>query len=240
LRPVSPLKKAMVAPVRTALASVGMELVRRRKLDVANREDGRDWPPQAETMIGRYRLENIQHAVRTVIAEDVAGDWLETGVWRGGASIFARACLAAYGDETRTVWCADSFQGLPKSTLPEDEGMMLWRYDALSVDLDTVRRNFARYELLDDRVQFLAGWFADTLPQAPIERLAILRLDGDLYESTMDALVVYDKLSPGGYVIVDDFNIAACQAAITDFRRTRKIEATLVAVDHACVYWRKG
>jgi O-methyltransferase len=230
----------MVAPVRTALASAGMELVRRRKLDVPKRERGWDWPPEAETMIGRYRLDNIQDAIRTVIAEDVPGDWLETGVWRGGASIFARACLAAYGDETRTVWCADSFQGLPKPTLPEDEGIMLWRYDVLAVDLDTVRRNFARYELLDDRVQFLAGWFADTLPQAPIERLAILRIDGDLYESTMDALVVYDKLSPGGYVIVDDYNIAACKAAISDFRRAREIEDTLVAVDEACVYWRRG
>jgi O-methyltransferase len=95
LRPVSRLQEAMVAPVRTALASAGMELVRRRKLDVPKRERGWDWPPEAETMIGRYRLDNIQDAIRTVIAEDVPGDWLETGVWRGGASIFARACLAA-------------------------------------------------------------------------------------------------------------------------------------------------
>lgn len=240
LRPVSRLQKALVAPVKAIFGVADMEIVHRRALDRTSRELGCDWPADAETMIGHRRLDNIRAAIRTVITEDVPGDWLEAGVWRGGASIFARACFAAYGDETRAVWCADSFEGLPKPRLPQDESIDLWRYEVLSVDLDTVRRNFARYGLLDDRVRFLVGWFADTLPNAPIERLAILRLDGDLYESTMDALVLYDKLSRGGYVIVDDYNIGACRAAITDFRGERRIEAPVISVDDACVYWRKA
>jgi hypothetical protein len=194
-------------------------------------------------MVGLRRLENIQTAVRTVIDEGVPGDWVETGVWRGGASIFARACLAAYGDTERVVWLADSFEGLPKPTLPQDEtggAEMLWSYDELAVGVDTVRRNFERYGLLDERVRFLVGWFADTLPDAAIDEIAILRLDGDLYESTMDALVLYDKVSSGGFVIVDDYQvIPACSQAIDDFRRDREITAPIVPIDSDAVYWRK-
>ena len=90
----------------------------------------------------------------------------------------------------------------------------------LMVGADQVRANFDRYGLLDDQVRFLEGWFADTLPMAPIEQLAILRLDGDLYESTMDALVpLYEKVSPGGFVIVDDYGAwEPCRKAVDDFR----------------------
>jgi hypothetical protein len=87
------------------------------------------------------------------------------------------------------------------------------------VSLKEVRRNFERYGLLDDRVQFLVGWFEDTLPTATIERLAVLRLDGDMYSSTHHVLsALYPRLSVGGYVIVDDYYLDTCRAAITDYR----------------------
>jgi O-methyltransferase len=241
--PDSTLKKAVIAPLLFFARRAGMEVVRPQAIDLAVREKGGDWPREAETMVGLRRLENIQTAVRTVIDEGVPGDWVETGVWRGGASIFARACLAAYGDTERVVWLADSFEGLPKPTLPQDEtggAEMLWSYDELAVGVDTVRRNFERYGLLDERVRFLVGWFADTLPDAAIDEIAILRLDGDLYESTMDALVLYDKVSSGGFVIVDDYQvIPACSQAIDDFRRDREITAPIVPIDSDAVYWRK-
>jgi hypothetical protein len=104
-----------------------------------------------------------------------------------------------------------------------------------------VKRNFERYDLLDDQVRFLQGWFSETLPKAPIERLAVLRLDGDLYESTTDALVnLYDRLSPGGYVIVDDFCIPACRQAVHDFRQTRGIQDEIIQIDWTGVYWRRS
>jgi len=80
--------------------------------------------------------------------------------------------------------------------------------------------NFRKYDLLDRQVRFLKGWFSETLPGCPIERLAVLRLDGDMYESTMDALKhFYPKLSAGGYLIVDDYGAApACKTAIHEFR----------------------
>ena len=86
--------------------------------------------------------------------------------------------------------------------------------------LEHVKENFQRYGLLDEQVRFVKGWFRDTLPHVPIERLAVLRLDGDLYESTIQALDgLYHKLSPGGFVIVDDYgNVPACRQAVNDFR----------------------
>ena len=142
-------------------------------------------------MIGLRRLDNLEHCIRRVIEDRVPGDIIETGVWRGGACIFARAALAALGDPERKVWVADSFRGLPPpdpARHPADAGDRHHTKSALGIGRAAVEENFRRYGLLDDRVRFLEGWFADTLPQAPIERLAVLRLDGDMYGSTMDAL----------------------------------------------------
>jgi O-methyltransferase len=238
----SRLRRLLVNPVQWLAGRQGMELVRRLKIDPAARETGLGWPVEAETMVGLRRLENIQSLIRTVIDEEVPGDWLEAGVWRGGASIFARAALEAYGDTERLVWVADSFAGLPKPSLEEDEGVTLWKHDYLAVPLEEVQRNFARYGLLDERVRFLPGWFKDTLPSAPIERLAILRLDGDMYESTVDALRLYDKLSPGGYLIVDDYGLPDCpgaKLAVDEFRAAHAITAPLVEIDWGSVFWRK-
>ena len=159
-------------------------------------------------MIGMQRLTSLQHCVETVLAEDVPGDLVECGVWRGGASILMRAVLAAHGDETRCVWLADSFAGLPRpdtANYKADKGIRLYlrlRFaPILAVPETEVRANFQRYGLLDDQVCFLPGWFKDTLHDAPIDRIAVLRLDGDLYESTIQALdALYPRLSPGGFL----------------------------------------
>ena len=207
------------------------------------RAEGRDWPATAETMVGRRRLDNVRHAVETVLVESVPGDLIETGVWRGGVTILMRGILAAWEDPERRVWVADSFQGLPTPNVeeyPDDDGHDLSGVSALMVSADEVRANFDRYGLLDDRVHFLEGWFADTLAAAPIEQIAVLRLDGDLYESTMDALVaLYDRVSPGGFVIVDDYGAwEPCRNAVEDFRADRNITDEIHEVDWTGVYWR--
>src|SRR5262249_28733174 len=107
--------------------------------------------------------------------------------------------------------------------------------------VELIRRNFERYGLLDDQVQFLPGWFRDTLPKAPIQRLALLRLDGDLYESTMNALLpLYPKLTSGGFVIVDDYNLPECEKAVIDYRKKMSIDDEILAIDDVGVYWRKS
>jgi O-methyltransferase len=158
-----------------------------------------------------------------------------------------RAVLAAHGISDRCVWLADSFRGLPPShaeLYPGDEGLDLTRYPELAVDVEQVKANFARYGLLDERVRFLVGWFKDTLPGAPIEKVAVARLDGDLYESTIDSIAaLYPKLSIGGYLIVDDYNdpglASACKQAIDDYRAAHDITEPIKEIDTSGVYWRR-
>jgi O-methyltransferase len=217
----------------------------RRTAPVSIREFGMDWPAQALTMIGKKRLDNIQMCVERVLQDQIPGDMIEAGVWRGGATIFMRAILRAYGDAKRKVWVADSFRGLPRpdsEKYPADRGYDLSMWRSLAVSAEEVRENFRRFDLLDHQVVFLEGWFADTLPVAPIDHLAVLRLDGDLYESTMDGLVhLYSKLSPGGFAIVDDYYSAPpCRQAVDDFRRANAIQEDIVRIDWSGAFWRKS
>ena len=207
------------------------------------RESGWDWPDEGETMIGLERLNCVQGCVESVLRDGVPGDLLEAGVWRGGAAILMRGVLKAYGATDRTVWAADSFRGLPPpdaASFPQDLATDLSGYEELAVSVEQVKANFSRYGLLDDHVAFLEGWFKDTLPTAPIERLAVLRIDGDYYESTIQALEsLYHKVSPGGFVIIDDYKyFEACQQAVDDFRLAFSVREELIDVDWNSVYWR--
>jgi hypothetical protein len=226
------------------LARRGLVLTRVATDNLEARESGTDWPENAETMIGLKRLDNLQQTISDVLKQNVPGDLIECGAWRGGATIFMRAMLQTYGDNDRNVWVADSFQGLPKpdeQKFPEDKGSNLHQFTELAVSVDQVKDNFRRYGLLDDRVKFLIGWFKDTLPKAPIDRLSILRVDGDLYESTWEALeTLYPKLSVGGYCIVDDYGAyKACEKAVEDFRRANHITAEIRKIDWTGIYWRR-
>ena len=232
----------VLVPTQRLLARRGYRLVDGKiALDAeVIREEGRDIPATGETMIGLKRLDNVQYCVETALGDEIPGDLIEAGVWRGGAAIFMRAVLVARQVTDRTVWVADSFQGLPEpnaARYPADVGSNLER---LAVSADEVRANFGKYHLLDDQVRFLEGWFADTLPTASIDRLAVVRLDADMYGSTWEAItVLYPKLSPGGFIIVDDFRLDGCRRAIEDYREREGITELIEAVDHTGIYWRK-
>lgn len=200
--------------------------------------------PYCYTMLGRKRLDNVEWCVRRILADGVEGDLIECGVWRGGSAVFMRGLLAAFEVPNRTVWVADSFQGLPPPVLAPDVALGLdltkERVPSLAIDIETVRRAFTAHGLLDSQVRFLEGWFADTLPSAPIERLALLRIDGDLYSSTKDALVaLYDRVSSGGFVIVDDYFLPNCRAAVDEFIVERAITAPVERIDWTGIFWRK-
>lgn len=239
------LRRAALSAAQRLLATRGLELVHQYHPGDEVAEVGSlTQPPAAETMVGRKRLDNIQACVDDVLARGVPGDLLEAGVWRGGAVIFMRALLEARRDRHRLVWAADSFRGLPKPSgaYQADAGDDHWRATELAVSLPEVQANFRRYGLLDDRVRFLEGWFKDTLPTAPVDRLAVLRLDGDMYESTMDVLThLYPKVSPGGYLIVDDYGaIEQCRTAVHDYRDENGITEPIQPVDWTGVYWRRA
>ena len=225
-----------------AIAHRSLMLVERRPFDPGAREAGRDWPCFGYSMAGHRRLDNVQNCIEDILANDIPGDLLEAGVWRGGVTILMRAVLKHHGVNDRTVWAADSFEGMPIPD-PQAHGPHtepdLSEVDLLKVSLEQVKANFARFGLLDDHVRFLKGWFRDTLPNAPIHKLAILRLDGDLYESTMDALTaLYHRVSPGGYLIVDDYySWESCRKAVTDFRAKHRINAQINKIDWTGMYW---
>ena len=204
----------------------------------------RNYAEFPHSMIGRKRMDNLQYCIEKVLSDNIPGDFIETGVWRGGATIFMRGVLAAYNISDRVIWVADSFEGLPPSALVQDRGINLTKeqFPVLSVGLEKVKELFERYNLLDDQVKFLKGWFKDTLPIAPIEKLSILRLDGDLYESTMDAFnALYDKVSIGGIIIIDDYNaLRVCKEAVHDFRKKNHIDDKMVKIDNSSIYWIKS
>jgi O-methyltransferase len=211
---------------------------------VSAEERGLTWPSHAYTMIGPRRLDNIRFCIESVLQQGVPGDFIETGVWRGGAVIFMRAVMKAHAATGRKVWVADSFEGLPKpdaTRYPADSGDRHFLIPELAVSLEQVQANFRTFGLLDNQVQFLKGWFKDTLPKAPIEKFAVARLDGDIYESTMDGLVnIYPKLSMGGYLIVDDYGaVPACKKAIHDYRDAHGIKDPIKDIDGSGVFWQK-
>ncbi len=215
----------------------------------AAKTDGRVRRGQAarfsHTMIGLVRLDNLERCAEAVFRENVPGDFLEAGVCRGGAAIFLRALQVAHEQAGRATWAADSFQGLPKPSADVDLAMAMDYSEArqpwLSFDLDTVTEHFRRYDLLDENVMFLPGWFADSLPSAPVQRLAVLRIDADLYQSTREALEsLYDKVSPGGFVIIDDYGaFEACRRAVDAFRGRHGVQAPLRRIDWSGVFWKK-
>ncbi|RPH81799.1 MAG: macrocin O-methyltransferase, partial [Nitrospiraceae bacterium] len=144
---VSGWRKLVVEPLQSLLRLMQWEVVRVEPDRAEARGEGRDWPLEAETMVGLKRLDNLQHCVTSVIRDGVPGDLIETGVWRGGSSILMRAVLKAYGDCSRTVWLADSFRGLPPpdpAHYPVDDGDTLWRYKELAVPIEEVKANFSR------------------------------------------------------------------------------------------------
>jgi O-methyltransferase len=206
-------------------------------------EEGSTWSRGAETMIGRARMRNIRHCVESVVRDGVPGDLIEAGVWRGGACIYMRGILAAH-NESRGVWVADSFCGLPEASHLVDKAdkwmESIHSESELAVSSDEVRSNFANYGLLDESVHFVEGLFHDTLPglEGP---WAVIRLDGDMYESTMDGLRnLYPALSPGGFLIVDDYGwIPPCRQAVDDYRQEQGINEPIQRIDSNGVFWRR-
>jgi len=204
---------------------------------------GTDWPLSGLTMVGLERLDDLQACVESVVADDIEGDMIEAGVWRGGSSILARATLDSLGAHDRIVWVADSFQGLPPPgpAFPQDRELDLSQVDFLAVPADEVRGFFTRFGL-DRGVELVEGFFDETLPKLRGRRWSVVRLDGDTYEATWVALdSLYPGVSAGGYVIIDDYGlIEECRTAVDDYRREHGIAEPIERIDWNGVRWRRA
>jgi hypothetical protein len=208
------------------------------------RTAGMDWPLHGLTMVGLARLDDLQGCVESIVREGIAGDLIEAGTWRGGASILMRATLDSLGEEQRTLWVADSFQGFPQAAVPEGGGYDLdadlAAVDYLAVPLDEVRQSFERFGL-ERGVELVPGFFEETLPALSDKRWSLVRLDGDTYDATRLSLeALYPGLAAGGYLIVDDYlQIDPCRDAVDEFRREHEITEPIEPIDWSGARWRK-
>ncbi len=205
------------------------------------RKNGYDWPANAYTMIGINRLTNIELCIRTLVRQNIKGDLVETGVWRGGSVIFMKAVLRELAITDRKIWAADSYNGLPKpnKNYHADTHNKLYLENILVASVEEVKNNFKRFGLLDSNIIFIEGLFKDTLPIAPIDKIALLRVDCDMYESTINALsCLYQKVVKGGFVIIDDYNaFNECKLAVEHFREMQGIIEPIIEIDREAVYW---
>jgi O-methyltransferase len=200
------------------------------------------WPLRADSMIGVYRMVNIYESLKDVIKKGIEGDFVETGVWKGGACVLANAIIHELGEESkRLVHVFDSFEGLPAPYMEQDNGDRHYTLTCLAIDLDTVKGVFEKYGYLTENVKFRKGFFKDTmLHTEDIEKIAVLRLDGDMYSSTIEVLdALYDKVQPGGVVIVDDWALPGARKAVYDFLAKRNYNPDIVRIDNIACYWRK-
>lgn len=224
--------------------------IKRQILDIDNvtsgdmlmrRTEGFDWPVEGLTMIGLKRMDNIQFCLEEILKKGIEGDVLEAGVWKGGACIFMKAILNQYKSNKKVFVC-DSFKGLPPPEVDQDKNSEFHTFPELSISLHQVKTNFNKYNLLDDRVIFVEGWFKDTLPVLKEQghKYSLIRLDGDMYKSTMDQLEnLYEGVSIGGFIIIDDWAIPQARLACEKYREINNITDEIVPIDQYSVYWVK-
>ena len=190
------------------------------------------------TLLSKSQLDLIETAIVTVERNKVPGDLIEAGIWRGGAVIFMRAMLDAYQIKKRRIFAADSFAGIPLNTRVRGDPVDQWR-DRWAASLDDVKGNIRRFGMLDDRIEFVVGFFADTLGSLANERFAVARLDSDSYDSVETSLEhLYPRLSKGGVLIIDDWHLVGCRQAVEDYRARHGIFDAVEVVD-GNGYWIK-
>ncbi len=194
------------------------------------------------SMLPGHKLDTLRHCIEDCLKNSIRGDIIETGVWKGGATIYCAGILKAHGVTDKKVFVADSFEGLPPpddGKWPHDKGDTSYQRTELAISLEEVKQNFRDFHLLSENVVFVKGFFEQSLQSAGIDRLAVLRLDGDMYGSTMTVLEqLYHKLEIGGYLILDDWLISGARQALLDFRVRMGIQEDMYE-DFSGVFWKK-
>jgi len=201
------------------------------------------WPSHAMSMIGHERMTDLRRACETAVAEEVPGCFVETGIWRGGALAMMAAVVREHFiiHGGRAVVGFDSFAGVPRPYSMADAGLNLHAYKHLAVSRDVVEANLKKLGLLD-RVKLVEGWFKDTVPamKSDVGPIAVLRLDGDLYTSTMEVLTELEpQVSPGGFIIIDDYGIPQCARAVEEYRASAGITTPMNDSEGGAKWWRK-
>jgi O-methyltransferase len=192
------------------------------------------------TMVDLPRLRALDELIRRVDTEAVVGDVVECGTCNGGsAAVLARvACRSTLG---RHTWLLDSFQGMPAAT--DKDGAAAAEFTGLCRgSQDVVREVLGKVGVPDSAYTLVPGWFQDTLPTLPVDRISVLNVDADWHDSVLQVLdALWDRISPGGYVHLDDYGYwQGCRQAWHEFAARRGITAELVPIDGLGVYLRKA
>jgi O-methyltransferase len=237
-------RAAIYRPVDAALDRAGIQLVRPVPVDSRMDEGISFLHAEADTSMGTRRLQFLQRCLTAIHVEQIPGDLVELGCWRGGGAILMRGFLAGVGDTSRRVWAADTFRGypLPDSDTTEHDHIYAGN-TAFAVSLEEVKERIDRYGLLDEQVRFLDGLFATTLPTAAIDAIALMHIDVSTYRGTADGLrYTYPKVSPGGWVVIGDYQAAGARRAVDEYRSKHVIDVPLQDVPQKRslgVWWRK-
>ncbi len=195
------------------------------------------------TMTPMERCYALYHAARYIQESGIEGDFVECGVWRGGSSMLAALTLLAQNDSSRQLYLFDTFEGMPQPTdkdvdLHGSPYQKIWKQEKelLSVSLQDVQRNIESTQYPKEKITLVKGMVEDTIPENAPDKIALLRLDTDFYDSTYHELKhLYPRLVPGGILIIDDYGhfMGAREATDKYFSETNQ-KILLNRADYSC------
>jgi O-methyltransferase len=172
-----------------------------------------------------------------ILEKDIKGDFIECGV-AAGSQIGAMQQAMLDKQISRTIWGFDSFEGIPFAGINDTEQPGIGEIDINKIGVlettsiasysqEDVLKNFQLWNLPNNNLKLIKGWFENTIEPTSkeIKEIAMLRLDGDLYSSTYVCLEhLFEKVVIGGIIIIDDWNLTGCQKAVKKFIDGRKIK----------------
>jgi hypothetical protein len=200
------------------------------------------------TMTSPERLVALSRGLDHLVQHGIEGDIVECGVWKGGSMLLVARKLARSGDTQRNLFLFDTFEGMSEPTKEDVSavdksaaGVLLESSDRTAGDnvwcyspLDEVKANLKQSKYPFERIRFIKGKVEETLPEPSIGPIALLRLDTDWYESTKWELeTLYDKLVPGGVLIIDDYgHWSGSKKAVDEFFAARRLSLFLHRIDY--------
>jgi len=189
------------------------------------------------SLTSRPRKAATVYLTKAAVESCIPGDIVETGTYTGGTSAMIMRTLMHLDDCKRQFWAFDSFQGFPEISTKDGAGadvppnMKVGQPGEFLVSQEIFENNLKALNAWDSRIHVVKGFFNESIPRvsSQILSIAFLRLDGDLYESTIQPLtLLYDKIVTGGIIYVDDFgSFNGCRRAIEEFRASRGITSII-------------
>lgn len=232
--------------IRKLIRRLGYEVVRR---DVSYSPDDLGIIDRviSFTMSGPERISGLLDAVAYLVGNRIEGDFVECGVWRGGSMMAAAHKLLSLDAASRHLYLFDTFEGMPPPSTKDKvftgeraeailarterkEGPGVWAF----AGLDDVQRNLESTNYPAGLVHFVRGKVEDTIPQQAPEKIALLRLDTDWYESTKHELEhLYPRLAPNGVLIIDDYgHWVGAKQAVDEYFAKQKLKPFLSRLDY--------